>query len=225
MGSLERRERGRQELRRRILDAARDIFVASGYEAVTMRGIAERIEYSPAALYFHFRDKESLVRELIKNDIATLLEGLRRLCGIQDPIERIREHGRIYLGFAQTNPSHYRLLFMTDLSPAAQVQEPPAEGDVAIDGYAMLRSAVEAAIKSKTMRSDLTDPDLVVQTLWAGWHGVAALQLSRTHVREIPMRSFEEMERLMIDTLIDGLCARPTPRSERKSASILAAIA
>jgi AcrR family transcriptional regulator len=222
MVSLERGERGRQELRRRIFDTARDVFVAKGYEAVTMRDIAERIEYSPAALYFRFRDKESLVRELIKNDIATLLEGYRRACGIQDPIELIREHGRIYLGFARSHPSHYRLLFMTDLGPATQVHEPPVEGDLAIDGYAMLRSAVEAAIKSKTMRSDLTDPDLVVQTLWAGWHGVASLQFSRTHVRAIPMRSFEQMERLMLDTLVDGLCARPTLRSARKSSSILA---
>jgi AcrR family transcriptional regulator len=225
MGSLERRERGRQELRRRILDAARDIFVANGYEAVTMRGIAERIEYSPAALYFHFRDKESLVRELIKNDVTTLLEGYRGLCGIQDPIERIREHGQIYLDFAQSHPSHYRLLFMTDLSSAAEVGEQPAEGDVAIDGYAMLRSAVETAIKSKTMRPDLTDADLVVQTLWAGWHGVASLLIRRSRVRNINMRSFAEMGRLMIDTLIDGLCVRSTPRADRRGSGILAAIA
>ena len=47
-----------------ILDAARELFATEGYEAVTMRRIADRIEYSPTAIYFHFKDKESLVREL-----------------------------------------------------------------------------------------------------------------------------------------------------------------
>ncbi|HEY1434684.1 MAG TPA: helix-turn-helix domain-containing protein, partial [Thermoanaerobaculia bacterium] len=50
MGTIERRERERQELRDRILDAARELFVEQGYDAVTMRKIAERIEYSPTAI-------------------------------------------------------------------------------------------------------------------------------------------------------------------------------
>src|ERR1700751_6037572 len=58
LGTTERRERERQELRSRILDAARELFAEQGYDAVTMRGIAERIEYSPTAIYFHFKDKE-----------------------------------------------------------------------------------------------------------------------------------------------------------------------
>ncbi|HTR04723.1 MAG TPA: helix-turn-helix domain-containing protein, partial [Thermoanaerobaculia bacterium] len=52
MGTAERRERERHELRGRILDAARELFAEQGYEAVTMRNIADRIEYSPTALYF-----------------------------------------------------------------------------------------------------------------------------------------------------------------------------
>ena len=72
MGTAERRERERQELRVRILDAARELFAEQGYDAVTMREIADRIEYSPTAIYFHFKDKEALLRELCDTDFATL---------------------------------------------------------------------------------------------------------------------------------------------------------
>jgi len=62
MGIIERRERERKAVRKKILDAARELFVAEGYDAVTMRRIAETIEYSPTAIYFHFKDKETLIR-------------------------------------------------------------------------------------------------------------------------------------------------------------------
>jgi AcrR family transcriptional regulator len=60
----ERRERQRQSLRKQILDAARELFTELGYEAVSMRRIADKIGYSPTTIYLHFADKEALVREL-----------------------------------------------------------------------------------------------------------------------------------------------------------------
>lgn len=70
--STDRRERQKREIRQRILDVARDLFAVEGYEAVTMRRIAEQVEYSPAAIYLHFADKEELFRALCKNDITHL---------------------------------------------------------------------------------------------------------------------------------------------------------
>src|SRR6516225_5821051 len=100
LGTIERRERERQELRTRILDAARELFAEQGYDAVTMRGIAERIEYSPTAIYFHFKDKEALLRELCDTDFATLALKFRNIASIADPIERLRQIGRVYTTFA-----------------------------------------------------------------------------------------------------------------------------
>ncbi len=79
MGTVERREREKQELRTRILDAARELFAELGYEAVTMRKIAERIEYSPTAIYFHFKDKDALMRELCEMDFSTLAQQFRTI--------------------------------------------------------------------------------------------------------------------------------------------------
>ena len=73
MGITERREREREEVRRKILDAARELFATEGYAAVTMRKIAEAIEYSPTAIYGHFEDKDDLVHALCHEDFARLL--------------------------------------------------------------------------------------------------------------------------------------------------------
>src|SRR5688572_23861044 len=65
-----RRDRERKRIRAAFLDAARALLVAEGYEALTMRKVAERAEYSPAAIYTHFLDKEALVKELCANDFS-----------------------------------------------------------------------------------------------------------------------------------------------------------
>ena len=78
MGITERREREREEVRRKILDAARDLFATEGYENVTMRKIAEAIEYSPTAIYGHFEDKDDLVQAHLPRGLRASARRLRR---------------------------------------------------------------------------------------------------------------------------------------------------
>ena len=72
MGLKERRVREKEVVRGKILDAARELFVAEGYEAVTMRKIAQAIEYSPTAIYLHFRDKEAVINAICDTDFLKL---------------------------------------------------------------------------------------------------------------------------------------------------------
>src|SRR5690349_15214518 len=100
MGVNERRERERLAVRDRILDAARELFAERGYEAVTMREIGKRIEYSATALYGHFADKEALVRELCRKDFADFAQRfLTAVVGSTDPVESVCRAGLVYLGF------------------------------------------------------------------------------------------------------------------------------
>ena len=78
MGVKERREREREETRAKITDAARELFAREGYDAVSMRRIAEAIEYSPTAIYVHFKDKEALFQDLCRQDFGKLAEGLHQ---------------------------------------------------------------------------------------------------------------------------------------------------
>ena len=95
MGITERREREREEVRKKILDAARELFEREGYDNVTMRRIADAIEYSPTTIYLHFEDKDDLVRALCHEDFGRLLEALsliaaRRGSDRDDPAARPR---------------------------------------------------------------------------------------------------------------------------------------
>ncbi len=176
MGITERRERERQELRQRILDAARELFAKRGYEAVTMREIARRIEYSATALYGHFEDKETLVRELCKQDFAVFAQSfLARVAASGDALERFVQSGLVYLEFAEQFPEHYRLMFMSQIPPTNP--EATERDDPAKNAYVFVRALVAEVMDKGLLRAELSDVDLVAQSVWAAVHGAAALDL------------------------------------------------
>jgi AcrR family transcriptional regulator len=204
MGSAERRERERQALRGKILDAARELILAEGIEAVTLRRIAERIEYSPTAIYLHFKDKDDLVRELCQGDFLRLADQFAELAAIEDPIERLRETGRAYSHFALKHPAHYRLMFMTPI-----LHEPRTElkGNPEFDAYAFVLALCREAIEKKLLRQDLKDAELVAQVVWAGVHGVVSLEIARGQDPWVKWRPARKRVDLMIDALMLGLLA------------------
>ncbi|HTQ81436.1 MAG TPA: TetR/AcrR family transcriptional regulator [Thermoanaerobaculia bacterium] len=205
MGTRERREREKAEVREKILDAARDLFANEGYEAVTMRKIAERIEYSPTVIYLYFKDKESVLHELCEIDFAALAQSFTSIAQISDPIERIYKAGFAYTEFALEHPNHYRLMFMTPHPPL----DPTADGGEKVnpgeEAYAFLRGTVHAAMEAGRFRPTLDDPELIAQTLWAGLHGGVALQIAKANEGWIDWRPESRRMELMIDVLLRGL--------------------
>jgi len=176
MGIPERRERERQALREKIIDAARELFAEHGYDAVTMRDIAARIEYSATALYKHFADKETLVRELCRQDFVVFTGQLIQAVSTGEPLERFARTGLEYLKFAVAYPQHYRLMFMGILPPT-----PPEDGerdDPTRNAYVFVRALTTELLEAQLLRPELTDADLVAQTVWACTHGAAALELT-----------------------------------------------
>jgi AcrR family transcriptional regulator len=165
VGIAERREREKTELRGRILDAARELFMSEGYDRVTMRRIADAIEYSPTAIYLHFEDKDSLVRALCADEFGRLLAALPSRAP-SDPVEAIRQLGLAYARFGLSHPNHYRFLFMTD----KRQQRVSEEGERA---FGLLRAAVARAVEAGRFRRE--DVDATAQVLWASLHGVVAL--------------------------------------------------
>jgi AcrR family transcriptional regulator len=116
MGIAERKNRQKQALRERILDAARRIVMREGFAALSMRKIAEAIEYSPATLYLHFASRDEIAQALCAEGYAQLLETFVPLAGIADPAERLKALGRAYVAFGVAHPETYRLIFMEDPS-------------------------------------------------------------------------------------------------------------
>jgi AcrR family transcriptional regulator len=116
MGISERKSRQKQALRERILDAARRIVMREGFAALSMRKIAEAIEYSPATLYLHFASRDEIAQALCEEGYAQLLQTFVPLAAIVDPAERLKALGRAYVAFGVAHPQTYRLIFMEDPS-------------------------------------------------------------------------------------------------------------
>ena len=179
MGSQERRSRERADTRQKILDAAREMFVQHGYEATTMRAIAARIEYTPTAIYHHFRNKEALLTELGSMDFRALASAFQRIERIEDPIERLRRLGLAYVDFALEHPMQYQLLFMTRHPKVDDKRI--TRGDPSEDAYAFLRESCAAAIASGRLRAEYRDADQLGQMMWASLHGLLALHIVKKY--------------------------------------------
>ena len=176
---------------------------------MTMRRIADRIEYSPTAIYFHFKDKEALMGELCAVDFYTLAMQFTKIARVEDAVVRLRRIGRAYADFAAEFPNHYRLMFMTPHPPGDMPEEVLQRRDnPEEDAYAFLRSTVEQAIAEKRLRPEYSDIELVSQTMWAGVHGVVSLSIAKECDPWVEWRPIKKRVTTMIDILVDGL-AKP----------------
>ncbi|EEA03946.1 transcriptional regulator, TetR family, partial [Burkholderia sp. H160] len=189
MGIAERKNRQKQALRERILDAARRIVVREGFAALSMRKIADAIEYSPATLYLHFESRDDIARALCAEGYAQLLATFVPLTQIADPADRLKAIGRAYVAFGVEHPETYRLIFMEDpsytgaaLGGAAGVANAAGEPDedpgtaalhIMIDALDELRAAGRLSASVASM-----EPAVWAEALWASLHGIVALNLT-----------------------------------------------
>lgn len=209
MGTKERRERERHDTRELILSAAREMFASEGFEAVTMRAIADRIEYTPTALYHHFPSKQALVAELCERDFMTLAKIFYSAAEIADPVERMYAIGRTYLSFAEEHPSQYRFMFMTVLPP---MEHEPGYLDRAKrspehNAYLFLRDACQAAIDAGRLRPEYSDADLIAQIMWSTIHGLVSLRIVKQHDEWIPWRDLRESAESAMRSHMQGMLA------------------
>jgi AcrR family transcriptional regulator len=206
MGTKERRERERSETRDLILEAARELFLTEGYEGVTMRQVADKIEYSPTAIYVHFADKEALFRELCLQDLARLAVAFQGIEQQPDPVQRLRMIAQAYIQFGLQYPNHYKLLFMTP-----HIFNGPTEADREVmgnperDAYAFLKQTVQEAIRCDVFREGLDDAELVSQTLWAAVHGVISLQIAKHDDYWVAWHPLERRAEAMLNAVFYGM--------------------
>ena len=201
-----RRERDKQRMRERVLDAARELFATYGYEAVTMRKIAERIEYTTTMIYQHFPDKETLIREIVAHDFQSFGQEFRRCAEIADPIARILAMAKVFVDFGVRHPNHYRLMFMSPPSSDVKREDLAApHSDPAQDVYTFFKAAIEEAMRKGLLRPELDDPELLVQSLWSGMHGVVSLHIAKGKDPSIEWRNLDRISSQLVDLLLRGI--------------------
>jgi AcrR family transcriptional regulator len=208
MAARARQERDREVMREKILDAARELFVTLGYEAVTMRAIGEKMGgYSATTLYLYFDGKDAILRALCDTDFLTLRGAFDQIARVEDPIERLKEIGKAYVQFALQYPNHYRFMFMTARPPEDPKGQAIEKGNPDQDVYAFVREAASAAIASGRIRPEYRDPELLTQMLWSSVHGMVALRMTKANDSWVDWRPATESTQAMIDVMTRGLIA------------------
>ncbi len=178
MGVKERRERQRETLRRDILDAARDLFVSEGYDNVSMRKIAERIEYSPTTIYLYFKDKTQIFHALCEETFGELVAALDAINGSEgDSLTRLRRGMRAYVDFGLANPHHYFLTFMTPRTSEAVPEGCDIYETLGSKAFDRLRQGVRECIEAGMLAP--ANVEIASQALWASVHGITALLISK----------------------------------------------
>ena len=199
MGIAERRARHKTSLRQDILDAARQMFAEEGFERVSMRRLAERIEYSPTAIYLHFEDKDDLFKAVCEETFARLAQRLgkqrRQMRG--RPLACLKAGLREYIDFGLKHPEHYIVTFMhRDRHESMK----DFEASIGKEAFGYLNQAVADCITAglfRPMRSELT-----AQVLWASIHGLVSLLVAKKGFPFAPKNVLIDEQ---IETLVGGL--------------------
>lgn len=201
MGVKERKLREKRFLRQEILDAASELFVKEGYENVSMRRIAEKIEYSPTTIYLYFKDKSELLEQVCQETFARLTQHLSRILEQPgDPLERLRRGLIAYIHFGLDNPHHYRATFMMVLPEGFDKQKYTRPDSAGLQAFDFLRRSVFDCISASKIHTK--DAELVSQTLWCAVHGVTSLLITHTM---FPWVEREQLIESVVDTAITGV--------------------
>ncbi|WP_030984562.1 TetR/AcrR family transcriptional regulator [Streptomyces sp. NRRL S-1813] len=189
MSVQERKERERAARERLILATARELAEQQGWDAVTTRRLAERIEYSQPVLYSHFRGKREIIGAVALQGAAEMAAAVRAAASrANSPRERVTALARAYLDFAERNPAVYDAMFQLDGGLAFAKEDTPEP----------LKDAFAALLESLgEVAGDGVHPGLFTEVFWASLHGLATL----TRAGRLPPEDTEPRVELLVERL------------------------
>ena len=176
MGVNERKLRHKEDLKKEILKAARELFSEQGWESTSIRNIAEKIEYSPATIYLYYKDKNEIIFDLHREGFRLLVNYLGVLNGVTEPFERLKAMGRAYIRFALENQDMYKLLFVME-EPMKHVASCAAQDwDEGDNAFGLLMQAVNDCQKIGYFKK--LQPVNLSFVIWSTMHGLCTLRTS-----------------------------------------------
>lgn len=173
MGVKERKERDRQEMRDIILQSAHQLFVDKGFEDVSIRNIAEAIEYSPATIYLYFKDKNEIFYALHAEAFKIFNSYMLDLAEIKDPFTRLIKMGERYMEFTFKFPKYYDIMF---------IMQAPMNCDINSEEWKMGEIAhcqLENLVKECQDSGHFAGKDYKTLSflIWSTMHGMCSLAL------------------------------------------------
>jgi AcrR family transcriptional regulator len=184
-----------ESFRNTFCEAAYELYVQKGYDAVTMRGIAKVLKCSPMMAYRYFDNKEAVFAALRAIRFDALADALEAVCEAQTALNYLRNLGKAYAYFAHQQPDAYRLLYMI---PTGQLGTYPDVIRAQQRTQDVLFCATRRAVESGDIQGD---PVLLAHTLWASTHGLVSLNLSSQLNQGA---TFDELFRAMQDHIFKG---------------------
>lgn len=175
MSISDRKQRDKIEMENLILNSAMDLFLKEGYDNVTIRKIAEKIEYSPTTIYLYFKDKAEIFFTLQKIAFRKFNEEQLKTSEIKDPVKRFFEHGKSYVKFAIENPRYYDLMFIMN-EPVQNVNS-PEEWQDGMKSYDYLKNNIKELMQIKYLPE--TNIEIAAFAIWSLVHGIASLIIRR----------------------------------------------
>ncbi|HEX5067841.1 MAG TPA: TetR/AcrR family transcriptional regulator [Myxococcota bacterium] len=186
-----RRARQREDARRAILDATEALLLEAGGEAFGVRALAARCGYTAPTIYHYFGDKDGLIDALLEEHFARLLAEVRTVPQGDDPLENLRGMLRTYLGFAERNPTFYRVILAGRDEPDRSPPSVEATVELMMQPWEDLRAAG---------RLEGVDTEAASQSLWALIHGLTALRVARPDHEWAP-----DLTEIAVEAMLRGL--------------------
>lgn len=203
MGVSERRIRERLDTRQSILATARELFLLKGFEATTIRNIAEKIEYSPSTIYQHFKDKNEIFYTIHSEAFAELVRYLNASEMHKNPMDQLIALGQIYIQFALENPELYDLMFIMEapIDFLDYLEDANwTEGKMAFD---YLKSVIANCIQQGLIKE--TDLESLSYLIWSTVHGLVTISIRKRGLKiglsdpdTIIQRSFAIFSHLLV---------------------------
>lgn len=172
MGIVERKEKQKMEIRKMILDASMKLFVEEGFDHVSIRKIADLIEYSPTTVYLYFKDKDEIFFNLHDMGFQKYQELNRNLDSIQNPLLRLHKMGENYINFGLDNPEYYDLMFI-QREPMEKLTELGCDWENGEAAMTRLRDTVVECMEKGYIAKG--DPIQVSLGVWSFVHGLVSL--------------------------------------------------
>ena len=202
MGSKERKEQEKLELRKKILEAAKEILFEKGFENLTMRAIGEKIDYSPTTIYLYFENKEELTENLLEyafEQLVVALGSIDRGSFADDPIGMLKEGLCVYIKHGAANPHFYRMM-TTSILQHNDDSITLKEGTMNEQAFSILAMGVQNCIDAGVV--DVKDSKSTAAMLWAAIHGLTMILID---IPQFPLGDKDKFIEAYTDMLVNKL--------------------
>jgi AcrR family transcriptional regulator len=183
MGIAERKEKQKQEIRKAVLDASMKLFVEQGFENVSIRKIADLIEYSPTTVYLYFKDKNEILYNLHEIGFQKMAEYMADLWTIKNPLVRLHKMGEYYIQFGLENPAFYDLMFILQAPMDALQGLENCEWTSGDQALGKLKETIQECMDKKLIAKG--DVNVIAIAVWGMVHGMVSLAIRNRYDNKI----------------------------------------